>query len=158
MNPDFTKAHYNLSTLTSTDENQSWQKTLFSETFLKNKSKKDQFNIFFARANILHKRKNYKESAKCLKLANQLKILIHPSNSASLIKKSKLLLIESNKTNLNSKKQKNNLQSIFIVGMPRSGTTLAESIISMNSKVLDLGEINAFERSFKELKEIKRQS
>ena len=156
LNPDFTKAYYNLSTLTSTDENKIWQKTLFSERFLKNKSKNDQFNIFFARANIFHKKKNYKESAKCLKLANKLKILIHPSNSASLLKKSKLLLIESNKANLNVKKQKN-IQSIFIVGMPRSGTTLAESIISMNSEVLDLGEINAFERSFKEWKEKKRK-
>jgi len=152
LNPDFTKAYYNLSTLTSTDENKIWQKKLFSESFLKNKSKNDQFNIFFARANILHKKKNYKESAKCLQLANQLKILIHPSNSDSLIKKSKLLLIESNKANLNLTKQKNNPQSIFIVGMPRSGTTLVESIISMNSEVLDLGEINAFERSFKEWK------
>ena len=155
LNPDFTKAYYNLSTLNCIDENKIWQKKLFSESFLKNKSKNDQFNIFFARANILHKRKNYKESAKCLKLANQLKILIHPSNSESLIKKSKLLLIESNKANLNLTKQKNNPQSIFIVGMPRSGTTLVESIISMNSEVLDLGEINAFERSFKEWKEKK---
>ena len=155
FNPDFTKAYYNLSTLTSTDENNIWQKKLFSESFLKNKSKNDQFNIFFARANIFHKRKNYKESANCLKLANQLKILIHPSNSASLINKSKLLLVESKNLNLNLKKQKSNLQNIFIVGMPRSGSTLAESIISMNSKVLDLGEINAFERSFKEWKEKK---
>ena len=155
LDPDFTKAYYNLSTLTSTDENKIWQKKLFSESFLTNKSKNDQFNIFFARANILHKKKNYKESAKCLKLANQLKILIHPSNSDSLIKKSKLLLIESNKANLNLTKQKNNPQSIFIVGMPRSGSTLVESIISMNSEVLDLGEINAFERAFKEWKEKK---
>ena len=155
LNPNFTEAYYNLSTLTSTDENKIWQKKLFSESFLENKSKKDQLNIFFARANILHKRKNYKESAKCLKLANQLKLLIHPSNSDSLIKRSKLLLLESNKANLNFKKQKNNPQSIFIVGMPRSGTTLTESIISMNSKVFDLGEINAFDRSFKEWKEKK---
>ena len=155
LNPNFTEAYYNLSTLIFTDENKIWQKKLFSESFLENKSKKDQLNIFFARANILHKRKNYKESAKCLKLANQLKLLIHPSNSDSLIKRSKLLLLESNKANLNFKKQKNNPQSIFIVGMPRSGTTLTESIISMNSKVFDLGEINAFERSFKEWKEKK---
>ena len=158
LNPNFTEAYYNLSTLTSTDENKIWQKKLFSESFLENKSKKDQLNIFFARANILHKRKNYKESAKCLKLANQLKLLIHPSNSDSLIKRSKLLLLESNKANLNFKKQKNNPQSIFIVGMPRSGTTLTESIISMNSKVFDLGEINAFDRSFKEWKEKKRKN
>ena len=152
LNPDFIKAYYNLSTLTSKDENKIWQKKLFSESFLKNKSKNDQFVIFFSRANILHKRKNYKESAKYLKLANQLKLLIRASNSASLIKKSKLLLTESNKTNLNIKEEKNYPQSIFIVGMPRSGSTLTESIISINSKVFDLGEINAFERSFKEWK------
>ena len=152
LDPNFTKAYYNLSTLTTSTEKKIWQKKLFSKDFQNNKSQNDQFNIFFARANILHNKKNYKESAKCLKLANQLKILSHPSNSALLIKKSKLLLFESNKLNPYCKKQKNYPQSIFIVGMPRSGSTLTESIISMNSKVSDLGEINAFERSFKEWK------
>ena len=157
LNPDFTKAYYNLSTLTSSDEKKIWQKKLFSKGFLDKKSKNDQFNILFARANILHKRKNYKESAECLKLANKLKISIHKSNYSSLIKKSKLLLIESNIATLKFKKPTNYPQSIFIVGMPRSGTTLTESIISMNSNVLDLGEINAFERSFKEWKKNKKK-
>ena len=157
LKPDFIKAYYNLSTITSTDENKIWQTKLFSESFLTNKSEKDKFIIFFARANILHKKKNYKESAKYLKLANQLKILIRPSNSASLIKNSRLLLIESSKANLNLKKEKKYPQSIFIVGMPRSGTTLTESIISMNSKVFALGEINALERSFKEWKRNKEK-
>ena len=124
LNPDFVKAYYNLSTLTSTDENKIWEPKLFSESFLKNKSKNDQFIIFFARSNILHKRQNYKESARYLELANQLKILIRPSNSASLIKKSSSLLLETNKKNLNFKKEKKYPQSIFIVGMPRSGSTL----------------------------------
>ena len=150
LNPNFAKAYYNLSTLTSSDENEIWQKQLFAKDFLGNKSKIDQFNIFFARANILHHRKNYKESAQYLNLANQLKISIYKSNSSLLIKKSKLLLIESNKISLKFKKRTGYPQSIFIVGMPRSGTTLTESIISMNSKVLDLGEINTFERSFNE--------
>ena len=157
LNPDLIKAYYNLSTLTSTDENKIWEPKLFSESFLKNKSKNDQFIIFFARSNILHKRKNYNESAKYLELANQLKILIHPSNSASLIKKSSSLLLETNKTNLNFKKEKKYPQNIFIVGMPRSGSTLTESIISMNSKVFALGEINALERSFKEWKKNKEK-
>ena len=34
--------------------------------------------------------------------------------------------------------------------MPRSGTTLVESVISLNSKVQDLGEINIFEKAYKE--------
>ena len=157
FNPDFVKAYYNLSTLASTDENKIWEPKLFSESFLKNKSKNDQFIIFFARANILHYRKSYKESAKYLKLANQLKISIRPSNSASLIKKSRSLLIEKSKTNLNFKKEKKYPQSIFIVGMPRSGSTLTESIISMNPIVFALVEINALERSFKEWKKNKEK-
>ena len=32
--------------------------------------------------------------------------------------------------------------------MPRSGTTLVESIISLNGKVQDLGEINIFEKAY----------
>ena len=36
--------------------------------------------------------------------------------------------------------------------MPRSGTTLIESILSMNTDVNDLGEINIFEKSFLEWK------
>ena len=158
LNPNLIQPYCSLATLTSSDENKIWQKKLFSENFLNSRSKNDQFNIFFARANIFHKRKNYKESAKYLKLANQLKILINPSNSDELIKKSKLLHIESSKTNLIYKKEKNYPQSIFIVGMPRSGSTLTESIIGMNSKVFNLGEINAFERSFKEWKEKKKKS
>ena len=34
--------------------------------------------------------------------------------------------------------------------MPRSGTTLVESIISLNEKVQDLGEINIFEKAYRE--------
>ena len=47
--------------------------------------------------------------------------------------------------------------SIFIVGMPRSGTTLLESIVSLNEEVKDLGEINIFEESYREHKQSKKQ-
>ena len=40
--------------------------------------------------------------------------------------------------------------SIFIVGLPRCGSTLVESIISLNTKVRDLGEVNIFEKSYRE--------
>jgi len=38
--------------------------------------------------------------------------------------------------------------------MPRSGSTLVESILSMNSKVFDLGEVNILEESFLQQKNI----
>ena len=41
--------------------------------------------------------------------------------------------------------------------MPRSGSTLLESILSMNSDVYDLGEINIFEESYLEHKQIDQE-
>jgi len=126
-----------LSTLNYSNKNQIWQDQLFSENILKNNSKKDQIDIYFARANILHKEKNYKESARYLELANELKLILNPSKPDILINKSKSLLVESKKTDINQKENKKYPQSIFIVGMPRSGSTLIESILSMNTSVHD---------------------
>ena len=39
--------------------------------------------------------------------------------------------------------------------MPRSGSTLLENILSLNSKVIDMGEVNFLEESIKEIKDIK---
>ena len=51
-------------------------------------------DILFARANILHKEKEYKKSAKYLISANDIKLKIKPSNTKSIIEKSKRLLID----------------------------------------------------------------
>ena len=150
LNPNLVKAYYSLSRIKYSDENKIWQDLIFSENILIKKSTKDQVSIYFTRANILHKEKNYKESAKYLKLANKLKLAIRPSKSDNLIDKSKALLIESDKKDFNKKAEKNYCENIFVVGMPRSGSTLVESILSMNNDVCDLGEINFLEESFKE--------
>ncbi len=150
LKPNFATAFHSLSTLNYSNKNQIWQDQLFSENVLKNNSKKDQIDIYFARANILHKEKNYKESARCLELANELKLILNPSKPDILINKSQSLLVESKKTDINQKENKKYPQSIFIVGMPRSGSTLIESILSMNTSVQDLGEINILEESFEQ--------
>ena len=154
LDPNLAIAYFNISTLKYSNKNKKWQETLFSENFLDNKSKKDQVNIYFARANILHNEKKYQESSRYLKLANEFKLDIKKSDSDYLINKSKSLLIETDKKSINQKKIKQYPQSIFIVGMPRSGSTLVESILSMNSEVFDLGEINILEESFLQQKNI----
>ena len=156
INPHLTCVSYSLSKLKQKDnkKNNAWKEKLFSNNFLNNKSQYDQINIYFSRANILHENKSYSESAKYLKLANKLKLDLKPSNADRLIKKSKNLLTESEKTELNNKECSRFPESIFIVGMPRSGSTLLESILSMNKNVKDLGEINILEKSFLESKRI----
>ena len=124
------------------------QKKLFSKSILNNKLKKDQIDIYFARANILHKEKNYEESSKYLKLANNLKLELNQYKIENLLNKSLELLIESNQIVENEQAITNFPESIFIVGMPRSGSTLLESILSMSKDSYDLGENNILEESF----------
>ena len=152
LNPNHTNAYYSISLLKYSEENKKWKNQLFSKDFLNDKSQDDQIKIYYARANILHREKNYIESAKFLELANQLKLILQPSNSDNLIKKSKALLIESIKEKVNQKEYSNSQESIFIVGMPRSGSTLLESILSMNSSVDDLGESEILEQSYLDYK------
>ena len=85
-------------------------------------------------------------------MANKLKLILKPSNAESLINQSKVLLIESNKKDINQEEKANHPQSIFIVGMPRSGSTLLESILSMNTNVDDLGETEILKESFLDYK------
>ena len=158
LNPNLTKAYFSLSSLKYANEiNSKWQKNLFLGDILKNKFPKEKVDIYFARANILHNKKKYDESSKYLKFANKLKIEINPSDSNFLINKSKALLIESDKKEIHKKIQRPFSNSIFIVGMPRSGSTLLESILSMNNDVYDLGEVNILEESFLESKESNKE-
>ena len=152
IKPDFASAYYCLSNLKTSNKNKIWRNKLFSKNLISKTSKKDKVDIYFARANILHKEKNYEDSSKFLKLANELKLILHPSNSDALINKSKELLVESCKKTRKGKTPTNFPQSIFIVGMPRSGSTLLESILSMSNDVYDLGETNILEEAFLECK------
>ena len=83
------------------------------DQFLLNKSQKKKL-YFFARANILHKEKNYTESAKYLEIVNKLKLEINPFNFNSIIKTDLLLTLTNNKAFIDDKSK---LMSIFIVGM-----------------------------------------
>ncbi len=148
INPDFVRPYYSLSRLKYESSDKKWRDYLFSEKFLNKKTKKEKINIYFARSNILHKEKKYQSSSENLQIANKLKLSIYPSNCDMVIKKSNLLLRESEESEIMNNNNSSYPQSIFIVGMPRSGSTLVESILSLNSKVKDLGEINILEKAY----------
>ena len=148
----FTDAYLSLSTMQTSYSSQKWHNQLFSESLLKNKNNRELVNIFFARSNILHKEQKYEESSRFLNLANQLKLDLKPSKPEIIFNKSKLLLIEANKKGITQEQHANYPESIFIVGMFRSGSTLLESILSMRTDVYDLGEINFLEESYVESK------
>ena len=112
-----------------------------------------KINAAFALSNIFHKKKEYEKSSYFLKIANDESLKNSKSTYESRIKNAEFIRsFEINKqrckTSINSE------QIIFIVGMPRSGSTLLENILSLNEKVIDMGEID-FLRSLLEIKDIK---
>ena len=156
IKPNLTSAYFSLSTLKYSKEDKGWRDQLFSEDILNLKSKRDKIDIYFARANVLHKEKSYENSSKFFQLANNLKLDLNPFNFEDYVKKSRVLLFESDELNIKKKEPTNSSENIFIVGMPRCGSTLLESIITMNNDVYDLGEINILEESYLEYKDSKK--
>ena len=153
----FTDAYLSLSTMQTSYTSQKWHNQLFSESLLKNKNDRELVNIFFARSNIFHRKGKYEESAENLITANNIKLRIYKSEANLLIDKTKKLKISSENYERNNQEFKNYPMSIFIVGLPRCGSTLIESIISLNSKVRDLGEVNILEKSYREYKQSEKQ-
>ena len=56
--------------------------------------------------------------------------------------------------NLNIEKLNDTSRYLFIVGMPRCGSTLLESILSLNPEVQDLGEVCFLEESLQKTNEL----
>ena len=145
---DLPRTYFILSLLESKkDDNNEWQEYLFTRKILEKKRRNELVDIYFARSNVRHKQKNYRESAQYLKLANDLKYTGNKNQLESFIQKTENIKIKNNPIShgIQINKKKSN---IFIVGMPRSGSTLVESILGMNQNVFNLGENNIFENLF----------
>ncbi len=106
----------------------------------------------FAISNLLHKEGKFKESAEYLKIANDESLKYKKSDLSLKIKHTEFYRTLKIK-NLNNEYYKNSSNYVFIVGMPRSGSTLLENILSLNSDVTDMGEVNFLEESIKEAKD-----
>ena len=105
----------------------------------------------FAISNLLHKQRKFKDSAEYLKIANDESLTYKKSDLNLKIKHTDFYRSLKVK-NLKNKNSKDTCNYVFIVGMPRSGSTLLENILSLNSKVTDMGEVNFLEESIKEIK------
>ena len=115
-------------------------------------------NIFFSRSNINHLDKKFDESSKNLILANTNKLKLIKSDVKKRINFSNFIFEKYSRL---IKEKDNGIEKksyIFIVGMPRSGSTLIESIISLNDDVFDLGESEGLPRSFDKWTQNKEKS
>jgi tetratricopeptide (TPR) repeat protein len=106
----------------------------------------------FALANCHHRLKNYDQASKHLRAANESKLLMYPSNCQQIQQEIEKTFLRSNsqeqlKTDLRSGKNR-----IFIVGMPRSGSTLLETTLSINQQVKGLGESRSLKKAISIIK------
>ena len=143
INKNLFKAYENISDISNFSEYKEEEEYIFNVSF-ENLNAEDIYTIAFTRANILHKKKNYTHASHFYKLANSVKSKLFLSDKAQLIKEANLYNstfdTEHSKTRSNYDRNLSNNEILFIVGMPRSGSTLLENILSTNKNVFDLGE------------------
>ena len=142
-NPRNTKAHFNISKLINykDDEEEIKKLLILSKSKRLNEEKKE--SLYFALGKALADKRDYKKSFYYYKKANFLKrstIKYSFKNNLDIfnnIKKTFNKFVNNKFKNCGVK----DISPIFIVGMPRSGTTLVEQVLASHSEVFGAGEI-----------------
>ena len=144
------KSYYELSTMYDFSNHNEQLKTLL-DINIENLPQKEKIYFCYSKANIYHCNENYKASSYFLKIANEEKLKIQPSDIKRKMKNGEYYRnLKIDKT-LNSDKAIDGNKYLFIVGMPRCGSTLLETILSLNPKVKDLGEVFFLEESLQKV-------
>jgi len=138
-----TLAHKMLSTIKKYKKNDPHQ-TQMNSILKKNDLKEiDKANLLFAISKSYEDQEDYKNSFISFKKANDIQKKIHKNYSINeegkLFKKIKDTFEETDFKNYTQ--LTDNKKLIFIVGLPRSGTTLTHQILAAHSKVHGAGEI-----------------
>ena len=112
----------------------------------------------FALSNCFHKINKYDIASQHLKMANEFKSTVQPSNVNILLQEIALSTSRFEavkKTDIYADIGK---RKIFIVGMPRSGSTLLETILSINPEIKDLGESRFLGKAIAKIQQQKKSN
>merc|ERR1711939_108491 len=130
LNKNETEALHSLS-ISTTPEEATELLDLAHKIDLSRLKDSDKTYLLYAASNCSHKLNEFEESSRYLNEAHKTKLSYAPSEATSYIDDMQFFLRKKhNITILRTKKIL--FKKIFIVGMPRSGSTLLESILSMN--------------------------
>ena len=140
INPYHAISYYLLSTIVEVKKDKETTGKILNLEAENFKTSEDRYTLLFSKAHIFHKLNEYDKSANYLKQANDLKLLVKPSNINETIKLAENIKNKITLENSFDKPKFKSLRDIFIVGIPRSGSTLVESILGMNEEVHNLGE------------------
>ena len=143
-NSKFINAHRSISKIndySKDSENLNQMLKLYEDT---NLNKKDKSELEFAISKAYHDKKEYDISIKFFESANNKKKQISKydfKNGEKLFRSIKVFFENFDFKKVN-KETKNNKKLLFICGLPRSGTTLVEQILSAHNKVFGAGELD----------------
>ena len=150
INPSSTIADRLISRFTKYKKDSSHLKEMVERSKIKDLNDNSKINLYFALGKAYEDINDFDKSFTFIKKANDL------TNSKFYYNKKeddkftedlqKFFSIESIKNYI---KPENDNKIIFILGLPRSGTSLAEQIISSHSKVYGAGELNYIENLIK---------
>jgi tetratricopeptide (TPR) repeat protein len=150
IDPSYSEAHRNLSAIKKYTEKDAQVQQMEKLYLSSNLSNLDKINLSFALAKVNEDLKNYDEVFKYLNEGNKLrKEELNYSFKSSKKLQDKLINISKLSPailDLSISKNVIKKRPIFIVGMPRSGSTLVEQIISNHHEVYGAGELNNFKK------------
>ena len=152
MSPNNVRSYYGLFNLGIKNINSKYQDKLKILVNDKKVSIYEKSLINFIFSKLEKNRKNFKEEIKYLDLSHQQSFNSnHQFNIQSEFYYKKIIRTHYNKINYEGSLQNNNFKKIkplFIIGLPRSGSTLVESLISQSSeKIYSFGELHAINMS-----------
>ena len=151
LNPAATNADRLISRFTKYDKDNAHLKEMKDrEKTLKDLNDIAKINLYFALGKAFEDTKNFEQSFKFLKKANDLANNQFAYDKNIEIRFNKEIRNFFDKVNFNDhEKNKKTKKVIFILGLPRSGTSLAEQIISSHSSVYGAGETGFIDKLIK---------
>ena len=145
ITPGYATAHHNLSGVKVYKEKDKQVSLIESLLIENNLSQKERIYLNFALAKAYEDLGNHKELFKHLNEGNRIRKKEMSNSIADSEEHNELIKLFFNSNNIKlTYRDSLPIRPIFIVGMPRSGTSLVEQIISSHHEVYGAGEVNNF--------------
>ena len=145
ITPGYATAHHNLSGVKVYKEKDKQVSLIESLLIENNLSQKERIYLNFALAKAYEDLGNHEELFKHLNEGNRIRKKEMSNSIADSEEHNELIKLFFNSNNIKlTYRDSLPIRPIFIVGMPRSGTSLVEQIISCHHEVYGAGELNNF--------------